>query len=336
MSIKVSIVVPVYNMQAYLEACLDSLVHQTLKDIEIIIVNDGSTDGSIQIINDFKKQYPTLIRVFEKENGGQATARNLGIRMSQGQYVGFVDADDVVDHRMYEMLYQRAIKEDCDLVECNYRFLMVAGNEERELRPYGHVRQYKSNKDMFLNPLVSPWNKLYRGSILRDNELDFPEGYIYEDTSFFIKVIPYLHKWSYVDEKFVSHYLRPNSTMTAKKSRRVGNIFPVLEDMLLFYEQKGFKKQYETELEYFTAKILLCSSMERIADITQKDIRKEMQEKTLTFLNEHFPNYKRNEHLQGKKVGIYMKAVNKVTIRPICFLLQMKNRMKKKKEGIIG
>ncbi len=322
--IKVSIVIPVYNMEKYLVDCLESVVHQTLQDIEIIIVNDGSTDKSAEIIKSYVDKYPDMVKAYEKENGGQATARNMGIGLCKGEYIGFVDADDKINLQMYETMYRLAVKDQSDLVECNYSFLMVQDGQDKELKPYGHVRRYQSNQDMFINPLVSPWNKLYKAEILQKTDINFPEGYIYEDTSFFIKAIPFIKKWSYVDEKYVLHYMRANSTMTANKSRKVGNIFPVLEDMWQFYEKKNLVEQYKQELEFFTAKILLCSSLERVAQVQQKDIQKDLQNKTIEFLQKRIPSYRKNPYLKKGALALYMKSVNRVTIGGICLLLQIK------------
>lgn len=322
--VKVSIVIPVYNMEKYLVDCLDSVVHQTLQDIEIIIVDDGSTDKSAEIIKSYVEKYPDKVRAYQKENGGQATARNMGIGLCTGEYIGFVDADDKINLQMYETMYHLAVKEQSDLVECNYSFLMVQDGQDKELKPYGHVRKYKSNKDMFMNPLVSPWNKLYKAEILQKTDINFPEGYIYEDTSFFIKAIPFIKKWSYVDEKYVLHYMRANSTMTANKSRKVGDIFPVLEDMWQFYETEKLAEQYKKELEYFTAKILLCSSLERIAQVQQREIKKDLQRKTIDFIQNRIPDYRKNPYLQKGVLGLYMKSVNRITIGGICCLLRMK------------
>ena len=106
---KVSVIIPVYNTEQYLNKCLDSLVNQTLKDIEIILINDGSTDNSQNIIDEYSAKYPDKIKSFIKENGGQATARNLGITKATGEYIGFVDSDDWIELNMYEELYNKAL-----------------------------------------------------------------------------------------------------------------------------------------------------------------------------------------------------------------------------------
>ena len=110
MKIKVSVIIPVYNTEDYLRECIESLVNQTLREIEILIVNDGSTDSSLEIMKEFKNKYPNIIKIFDKVNGGQASARNYALPFAQGEYLGFVDSDDWVDSTMYEEMYEKAEK----------------------------------------------------------------------------------------------------------------------------------------------------------------------------------------------------------------------------------
>ena len=113
---KVSVIVPVYNTKQYLKRCMDALVKQTLEDIEIVAVNDGSTDDSLQMLKEYEEKYPEKVRVLSKENGGQATARNLGIRECTGEYIGFADSDDYIDTTMFEKMYRKHKheKSQCD------------------------------------------------------------------------------------------------------------------------------------------------------------------------------------------------------------------------------
>lgn len=307
--VKVSVIVPVYNTEKYLRRCLDSLVNQTLKELEIILVNDGSTDSSCQIMNEYESKYPGRMKVYTKENGGQATARNAGIQRSIGNYIGFVDSDDYVDENMFEVMYQAAKRDDSDLVECHYHYLCEEGKKTKEYKTRGDIRQYKDQKDMFINPQVSPWNKLYRREILMHQGVDFPEGLIYEDTAFYIKTIPFIQKETFVTEHFVHYFLRGNSTMNANKSKKVGHIIPVLENILNFYKINNFYTTYQEELEYFCVKILLCSSLSRIGRVKDRKTAKELYEATFSFIHEHFPAYKQNHYFSGK-IGIYSRIVN--------------------------
>ena len=117
---KVSVIVPVYNSENYLRQCLDSLVYQTLNDIEIIAVNDGSTDNSAIILEEYALKFPDKIRQFNQENKGQACARNFGLQQAKGEYIGFVDSDDSVALDLFEKMYQLARSEKADLVECDF------------------------------------------------------------------------------------------------------------------------------------------------------------------------------------------------------------------------
>ncbi len=322
---KVSIIVPVYNSQEYLRECADSLVKQTLQDIEIIFINDGSTDESLKILEAYQKQYPDKVVLKSKENGGQASARNLGIGMATGEYIGFVDSDDSVDVKMFERLYETAKKDNSDFVECSYKYLQVETDGSiKEIPAYGNVRDYSSKKEMFIDPLVSPWNKIYKAKLLQNNNIRFPEGVIYEDTAFFIKSIPYITKPSHVPEKYVFHYLRPNSTMNANKDKRVGNIFAVLTDIIEFYDKNNFREAYKNELEYFCVKILLCSSLNRIALVQNTNLRKEFTQRTLDMIKAYFPAYRKNPYFKRNKTGLYMKCINAFSVRLVVTLLRLK------------
>ena len=321
--IKVSVVVPVYNAQEYLEDCVESLVHQSIKEIELIFINDGSTDGSLKILQEYQEKYPEKIHIITKENGGQASARNVGIAQAKGKYIGFVDADDYVAECMYEKMYNLAEKEQSDYVECRYQYLKVGKHGEVEKLPcYGNVRPYEKREEMFLDPLVSPWNKLYRTQILKEKHIGFPEGVVYEDTAFYAKVIPYIQKTSYEPEEYVYHFLRMGSTMNAKNDERVGHIFPVLQNVLDFYQQNHLFELYEKELEYFCVKILLCSSLGRVAKVSSFSLRRQYEDDTMRFIRDHFPNYRHNSYIRGSKKGLYMRCMNRVTMRMMVGVLK--------------
>lgn len=307
---KVSIIVPVYNTEKYLNKCLDALTGQTLEDIEIVLVNDGSTDGSQAIMEGYRAKFPDKVKILVKENGGQATARNLGIRECTGEYIGFADSDDFVDTTMFEKMYQLAKNTDADMVECHFHYIQSDGEKWVELPARGNVRKYGSRKNMFIDPQVSPWNKLYRREVLMQEGVDFPEGIIYEDTAFYIKTIPYVERQEYLDEKLVYYMFRGNSTMNANRSRKVGDIFTVLQNVIDFYQDKGLYEEYAAEIEYFCVKILLCSSLSRIGRVTDKAIEKELLDKTFEYIKNYFPEYKKNCHFTGK-IGMYIKLVNR-------------------------
>lgn len=315
----VSVVVPVYNTEKYLKRCLDALVNQTIDHslLEIIIVNDGSTDGSADILNEYKVMYPQLIKIFFKENGGQATARNLGIEKATGEYIGFADSDDYVDRTLFEKLYKAATDNDADLVECHYHSMLECDEKGADGLPLyteigtrGKIRSHLNSRELFFDPQVSPWNKLYKKEILLEGKVRFPEKVIYEDTAFYIKAIPYIKKQVYIDEKLVYYSVRRNSTMTSNQGKRVGDILTVLEDILEYYKNNGLYASYKNELEYFCIKILFCSNFSRIGRVKDKTLRKELFERSFDFAKKYFPRYRKNPFFNGK-IGMYIKSVNR-------------------------
>ena len=307
---KVSVILPVYNTEKYLPRCLDALVNQTLEDLEIIAVDDGSTDHSPAVLKKYAGIYGDKIRIITKENEGQAAARNMGIRASRGKYIGFADSDDCVDVSMFEKMYLLAEERKCHMVECHYHYIQETEKGNKELHTRGNIRQHANRRDMFIDPQVSPWNKLYLREILLRPGLDFPEGLIYEDTSFYIKTIPYVLKSAYLDERLVYYFLRNTSTMNVNKNKKVADIFCVLQDILDFYRRYGFYEQFEKELEYFCTKILLCSSLSRIGRVKDAALEKELLDRTFCFVSEKFPEYKKNPYFTGK-TGWYIKHINR-------------------------
>ena len=155
--IKVSVIVPVYNVDKYIRRCIASLVKQTLQGIEIIIVDDGSTDNSETIIKEYMK-YNEQIKYFRKENGGLSDARNYGLKFASGEYVAFLDSDDYVEADMYEKMYKKALKEDSDMVECNFYWTYgrYGGKNKKDI---GY--RYYGKQEMFETGRVVAWNKLY-------------------------------------------------------------------------------------------------------------------------------------------------------------------------------
>lgn len=173
---KVSIIVPVYNVKDYLQKCLDSLVHQTLKDIEIVVVDDGSTDGSGEFIDAYASGYPDFIKVIHKPNGGLMSAWTTGVRASHGEYIGFIDSDDYATLDMYESLYNLAIDNDVDIVISNYLIngKHLGTHPIKDGRYAGDELYHTFKEHVFPSPYtysisMSRMPKLYRRHIILDN-----------------------------------------------------------------------------------------------------------------------------------------------------------------------
>ena len=187
---KISVIVPIYNVEPYLRRCIDSIINQTYKNLEIILVDDGSTDGSGEICNKYEQQ-DERIRVIHKKNGGAADARNKGLEVMTGKFVSFVDSDDWIEYNFYENMIEQAIKYNADIVVSNYNY--VSDNGDIICR-YEKNDKVRYNTEEAMNEMIHDgfiqaviWNKLYLKSCIKD--IRFKVGQICEDEFFTYKVI---------------------------------------------------------------------------------------------------------------------------------------------------
>ena len=171
MNVLLSVIIPVYNLEKYIDKCLDSLLVQTYSNLEIIVVNDGSTDKSLSILNEYKKK-DSRIQIIDKQNEGVSKARLDGMKRATGQYIGFVDGDDIVEEDMFELLMNNAIKYNADISHCGYSMDFPNGHSDKY---YGTDRIVIQNnkeglKDLLEGKFIEPglWNKIYKKSLIED------------------------------------------------------------------------------------------------------------------------------------------------------------------------
>lgn len=316
---KVSIIVPIYNVEGYIEKCLETLVNQTLEDIEIILVNDGSTDNSELIAKRFFEKYPEKIVYLEKENGGLSDARNYGIPYSKGEYIAFLDSDDYVEKNMYEEMYELAKRENSDMVQCNFYWEYPDKNK----RKIADLKEYSDKKEMLVKTRVEAWNKLIRREILiRNSEIRFPKGLRYEDVEFTYKLVPYVEKVSILNKPFI-HYIQRGNSISNTQNERTKEIFDVLDNVIEFYKEKNLYEEYKEELEYVYVKTAFCRSLFRMVKIQEESIQSQLLDKTWEKVNTKFPDWKKNCILKKNKSlkDLYLKTINKATYKIYCTIL---------------
>lgn len=323
--IKVSVIVPVYNVEEYLPKCLDTLVNQTLQDIEIIVVNDGATDNSAAVIDSFVSKYPNIIKI-TKENGGLSDARNYGIPYASGEYIGFIDSDDYVELDMYELLYQKAVESDSDIVECDLHHVYPDGTVDTEIG-----NRILDKKEMLMMGRSVVWNKIYRREWLVNTGILFPKGCIYEDVEFFSKLVLHAGKYSYVDAASV-YYVQRGNSLNNKQSLKTLDIIKILDNIKAYYIEQNAYEEYQAALEFLYARILLCSSFSRMCRIADRRQRKEALAKNWKALQESFPNWHSNEYLKKlrTKKGIFMRSMNGFTYKLCEGLLPVYYRLRSK------
>lgn len=307
---KVSVIVPVYNVEKYIRKCLETLMEQTMQEIEIIIVNDGTKDNSMNIVREFVEKYPEKIVVLEKKNGGLSDARNYAIPYAKGEYIAFLDSDDYVEKTIYEEMYEIAKKENSDMVECDF-YWEYPNKIKKDVG-----EKYHNKKEMLEKVRVVAWNKLIKREILEKTQITFPVGYRYEDVEFTYKLIPYLKKVSFLKKPCV-HYVQREGSISNSQNERTKEIFEILEHVIEFYKEKGFYEEYQEQLEYVYARFLFCSSFLRMVKIQDKNIRKDLLNQTWENVNQKFPNWKKNKILRKNRSGkdLYMKTLNQVTYK---------------------
>lgn len=218
---KLSIIVPVYNVEKYLPKCLESLIKQTLKDIEIICVNDGSMDNSLAILKEFASK-DSRIRIIDNQHQGVAKTRNTGIEQSTGEYIGFVDSDDYIDIDFFEKLYNSATKSNSDIAIASIlkhkNFFNIYNakytKEEIAITIQDKIKLCEDKKHFFFYA----WNKIYHSGFIKENNIKFSEGQIYEDVMFAIKALYYSNKIiSVYGTKY--HYIEHENSLTKYKDK---------------------------------------------------------------------------------------------------------------------
>ena len=246
---KLSIIVPVYNTAGYLEQCVNSLLAQPIPedDFEILLVNDGSIDQSLDVMQRFLIENPDIIEIIDTENGGQGRARNLALDVAQGDYIGFADSDDWVADDMYARLLAEAEETDADIAVCNA--YSVSGSEQTVMnaRPQGTD----------ISAAGSVWNKIFRRSLV--GNIRFPEGVWYEDFAFSAKLLLLSQKTVFLDEPL--YYYRASHPSTMRNQNAVKNldILTVMDDVAAFAGEKG-----KDAVDFFIINHILVDAIKRV------------------------------------------------------------------------
>jgi len=304
---KVSVIIPVYNVENYLTKCLESVVNQTLRDIQIIVVNDGSTDNTALIARKYHDLYPARFVYIEKENSGQGGARNVGLAYAAGEYIGFVDGDDYVEPDMYEQMYTRAKRDNLDMVECGYDHVChEAITAIKKAHPY-------NAKNMLIKTKNCVYNKLIKRGVISGNDIQFPETLKYEDFEYSCKIVPYITSAASVHGVYYHYAQHSNSTMHSENPR-VRDIFKVLDNIVTYYRTRGFYDKYKEQLEYVCIKELLAASFFRILKINDKEARAIILRENWDILQNMFPCWRYNRILKTLSLkNLFLKSMNKIT-----------------------
>jgi glycosyltransferase involved in cell wall biosynthesis len=256
--VKVTVIIPVYNVETYLKKCMDSVTNQTLKDIQIICVNDGSTDRSPQILKEYANKDPR-IEIINKKNAGLGAARNTCMEYAKGEYVGFVDSDDWIDLDMYEKLYENATINDSDIVMSPVHIFDEAESELRYDSPYFTLKDLDSyfdkktfnhleTKKFMFKICVTAVNKLYNLKFLKKINVNFPEGLIFEDTPFFFETFLQANKVSIINDYLYFYRVNRPDSIIKKADKKYFDLLKIHEMTIDIFVKTNNYTKYEIDL----------------------------------------------------------------------------------------
>lgn len=254
---KLSIIVPVYNMRAdgKLAFCMDSLIHQTITDYEIIAVNDASTDDSLELLREYEEKHSQKVKVIDlPENHKQGGAKNFGLDAAVGEFVGFVDSDDWVLPEMFEKLLKKADETGADVVGCDYcltyehSFTVTEGIHSNSLSQAGKLDEQK-HKSLILDP-GSLVIKIYKRELFEKPRLRFPEHIFYEDNAVATSLLLRAKHFEYIPEAMYFYYQHAKSTVHVVTKERCENRLESMRIMRKRVEEDGFLETYHDEIEF--------------------------------------------------------------------------------------
>lgn len=322
---KVSIIIPVYNVERYLKECLDSIVNQTLTDIEIICVNDGSTDGSLGILEKYASE-DDRIKIINQENQGQGVARNNGLNLATGEFIGFVDPDDWIDESMYEKMYNSAIENDCDLVECLYNKHYDTTNVTKKVvlknikKYYNKAFSLKSDKEyLFMGHCAIVWNKLFKRELILKHNIAFENSKINEDGIVSFSGRMYANKL-FLLPLHLYFYRQRECSARYKKSDEYFSLIGVINNFVSAVKVAGFYNEYKIELSNY----IVRSLVENYSRIKDSSLLKYDEEVSKLLDKKEFEYYKRlkrdNRSFAERIFSIKNKEISGVLYKVITIL----------------
>ena len=339
--VKVSVIIPVYNVENYLAECLDSIVNQTLKDIEIICINDGSTDNSLEILETYA-QSDDRFKIFNQENQGQGVARNHGIKLSQGEYIYFMDADDYLELNALEVFYNMSKSLDLDILIFKLINFDDGTSEEYTsnyyemsfLKPYdGKVFNYKIIGERILDVAVSPPGKFFKKSLIFS--MKFPEGLIFEDNYFFAEAMLSAKRVSFLNKHFYHRRIRNDSTTTTKTIKFADTI--VLSNKIIdLFKEFGVYNKFKKRI--IEKKInSTYNRFSQVDEVYKEEFFNRIKEDFKSYEKEFHNDYVFLEKVHSRQRYIFNEALKAENYKEFelkieTYILKQKNRNLSKKK----
>ena len=308
---KISIVVPIYNVEQYLPGCVDSILRNDLTDCEVILVDDGSPDGCGAICEQYAARHPGLISVIHQENGGLGAARNTGIEAAKGEWMLFIDSDDKIHPDTLRILKEAARTQGTDVV--SFGFFADNGVDPPVAQDVGYPAtetpfRLSERKD-YLLALPSAWMRLWKRELFLKTGIRYPSRVWYEDIRTTTKLFAAAEGIIVLPQPLYYYLSRPDSIMNSKKLARNREILDAMDDILDWFRTQGLYETYRTELEALTVQHVLLAASVRVARI---DPRSELLAEFWDYTEKHFPDWRKNPYnkrLPGlKRLALWLAA----------------------------
>lgn len=292
--VDLSIIIPIYNAEKYLKKCLDSVLHQTFQNIEVICVNDCSKDRSLEILNSYALKDSRLKIINNETNLGPGANRNIGIKKSQGKYITFIDADDFYLHNdCLSLLMSKVLQNNLDLIIFNHqeydeeRHAFIDNDLKRFGFPYGkkeidHLWSEAKIEEHYFGITPFPWNKIYSKSMLIDNEIFFPEGIYYEDAVFSNYVSLFCKRVMIDKNQYYGYRVNVATSTTSNIMAKFDSIIAMHKEMFAFLKQRNIYDKYELPFVRLCMRSLCWYFLPQINDIKKA---KELNEQIAEFVD---------------------------------------------------
>lgn len=310
----VSVIIPVYNVEKYLEKCVESVLNQDFSDYEIILIDDGSVDNS-GVIADKLAENNSKITVIHQKNMGQGGARNTGIQKAAGEYLLFVDSDDCIKENTLSFLYDTAKKNNSDMVLFGMDFVDESGKSVNSLVPCGNGIKNLSGRELMLALINDTYaaDKLYRRSLFVDNNIEFLNRVWYEDFGVIMMISLFAEKITLTDKILYYYLQRDNSTMHIKNTDKNEDMLTVVSAVSDFYKKNNAFEKYYNELCFMTVMHMLVLCTLRVsADDSKHPLLKKFHD----YAQKNFPDFKKNryvkENLSKKRKLIFFFSKHKM------------------------
>lgn len=324
--VMISIIIPVYNTEQYLEGCLNSALDQSFDAYEIIVVDDGSTDRSPEILKCYGKQYPDKVRLIRQENKGLGGARNTGIEHAKGRYLMFLDSDDCIRMDALKKVYEYIEKTQCDVLVFDMVCLDDVGNTVEFIRGCHHTADILSldTYPQLLFEMPSVCNKVWNRNLFTQNNILFPEKVWYEDLRTSAKLYANAQKIAYMDDRLYIYKQRNSSIMHSKKSKRNLEITQAIDDIRSYFKNVHLLNKYRNEIEFMAIYHVLISAIPRVLGHQERILV------LVEYMRRSYPNYTKNVYIStlSKKNRLKLFLIEKRAYKTLLCIMTFYSAIK--------